>query len=184
MHSRSRQSGKTSIATASRSPRGDARNPATSSGRRVTCVASPPEIGRNQTCGRSRARGKEIDAAAVGRPVGRAVVLLVARDAPGRRVAVELEQPQVGAAAVGGEVGFPQRVDDPLAVGRQRRLREPREADEVRRGQAVRRRRGDERNCRQGGSQQVPSHGFPRIRGRFYQPPTAALGRMRPNTLE
>ena len=127
--------------------------------RDLRCLAAGD--GKEPHLGRSRARGKKIDSAAVSRPVGRAVVLFVARDAPGRSVAVEVEQPQVGAAAVGGEVGFPQRVDDPLAVGRQRRLRETREADEIRRGQAVRRRLGDERNSRQGGSQQVPSHGIP-----------------------
>ena len=61
---------------------------------------------------RAAARGEEEDAAAVGGPVGGAVVFLVAREPARGCVAVEVEHPQVVAAAVGREVGLAQRVDE------------------------------------------------------------------------
>ena len=184
MQSRSRQSGKTSMATTRRSPRGEARNAPTSSGRRVTCVASPPPIGRYQTCGEPVARRQEIDAASVGSPVRDAVVLLAGRQPARRRVRVELEQPEVGAAAIGREIGLAQRVDDPPSVGRQGGVGEARESNEVRRGQAMRCRRCEQRKCRQGGGQDRSLHRDPPDRREFYQAALAVLGRMNPKTLE
>ena len=133
---------------------------------------------------RAGARRQEIDAASVGGPVRDAVVLLAGRQPARRRACVELEQPEIGAAAIGREIGLTQRVDDPTSVGRQGGLGEARESNEVRRGQAMRCRRCEQRKCRQGGGQHRSLHRDPPDRREFYQAAVAVLGRMNPKTLE
>ena len=120
---------------------------------------------------RTAARGEEEDAAAIGGPVGGAVVLRVAGEPSCGSAAVQFEHPQVIAPAVGREVGLAQRVDEQAPVGRDRGFRDSREFHEVLGRQPVRRRAGQQRERRhRGGRQESSRH--------------AALGLIRPNTLE
>ena len=68
---------------------------------------------------RAGSRRQEVDARAVRCPGGSGVVLLAARDSPRGDATVDVLQPEVASAAVGGEIGLAQREDDSLAVGRE-----------------------------------------------------------------
>ncbi len=79
---------------------------------------------------RARAGRQEEDRLTVRRPAWAGIALLVGGQLAQPR-AVDPDQPQIGAAAVGLEIGHPADEDDRLAVGRHLRVRQPVHGDQV-----------------------------------------------------
>ena len=76
---------------------------------------------------RAGARGQEEDGHVVGRPHRVGVGRLVGGEPPRAR-AVDVDQPEIGAALVRREVRRAQRVDEALLVGREREAEDARES--------------------------------------------------------
>ena len=147
---RARRRGRPPSPPRSRAPSGATWKALTSSGRRVTCSASPPPTGMRQTCEeperleRNQTERPSADQRGSESPAS----CEVRRAEP---AAVGAHQPQVGAPPVALEVGAAQHEDDQPAVGR-----DPRVGDAVHREHVVdrermgRRRRGRDESSQRG----------------------------------
>ncbi len=134
-------------------PSGERRKLVTSRGSEVTFSDSPPSRRSRQILLRAAAGREEVDRLPVGRPAGARLVLRAGGEAAAA-LAVDADEPQVGAPPVGLQVGGAEHVGDPLAVRGRARVGDALQGHQILNGEGAEGggggRRGERREQRRG----------------------------------